>query len=90
VTKIVVPATSADDWQRLLAEPEKQWKSGYSAKALADCWQAAADDFPGSVRTVFEQSGFKFFHGLTMLLGIPEHRVPLPGGRRASQTDYSY
>jgi hypothetical protein len=22
-----------------------------------------------------------------MLLGIPEHRVPLPGGRRASQTD---
>jgi Domain of unknown function (DUF6946) len=86
MTKIVIPTTSADDWQRVLAEPDKQWRSGYSAKALAHCWQSA-DDFPGSVRAVFESSDFAHFHRLTMLLGIPEHRVPLPGGRRASQTD---
>jgi hypothetical protein len=86
VTKIVVPTTSADDWQRLLAEPKKQWRSGYSAKALAHCWQGA-DEFPSSVRTVLEKAPFPLLHDLTMLLGIPEHRVPLPGGHRASQTD---
>jgi hypothetical protein len=86
VTKILIPACSPDDWQRLLAEPEKHWKSGYSAKALAHCWQSA-DDFPGSVRAVFEKSDFPRFRDLTMLLGIVEHKVPLPGGGRASQTD---
>ena len=49
MSKIYIPADSPADWQRLLAEPEKHWKSGYSAKALAHCWDAA-DDFPGSVR----------------------------------------
>jgi len=86
MTHILVPANGVEDWQRLLAEPEKHWKSGYSAKALAHCWQGAAD-FPASVRNVFDRAELPRFHGLTMLLGIPEHRVPLPGGRRASQTD---
>ena len=86
MSKIYIPADSPDDWQRLLADPEKHWKSGYSAKALAHCWQATAD-FPDSVRAVFENSAFDVFHGLTMLLGIVEHKVPLPGGRRRSQTD---
>jgi uncharacterized protein DUF6946 len=86
VSKIVIPARSADDWQMFLAEPEKQWRTGYSAKALAHCWQSA-DDFPPSVRAALESSDYEALHGLTMLLGIPEHRVPLPGGGRASQTD---
>ena len=84
--RILIPATSAADWQRQLAEPEKHWKSGYSAKALAHCWQSA-DDFPASVRVVLDSSPFPRFHALTMLLGIPEHQVPLPGGSRPSQAD---
>jgi len=86
VSKILIPSGGAEDWQRLLAEPEKHWRSGYSAKALAHCWEAAAG-FPPSVQAIFDGSRFEAFHGLEMLLGIPEHRVPLPGGRRASQTD---
>jgi len=86
MTRILIPATSAADWQRLLAEPEKQWRTGYSAKALAHCWQNA-DDFPASVRAVLDSSPFPRFHALTMLLGLPEHQVPLPGGSRPSQTD---
>jgi hypothetical protein len=35
VSKILIPSRGAEDWQRLLAEPEKHWRSGYSAKALA-------------------------------------------------------
>jgi uncharacterized protein DUF6946 len=86
VAEFLIPARTPDDWQRLLAEPDKHWRSGYSAKALAHCWQSARD-FPPSVRTVFTSSPFELFHGITMLLGIPEHRVPLPGRGKASQTD---
>jgi hypothetical protein len=86
VGRIFVPAKSADDWQALLAEPQKQWKSGFSAKALAHCWQEA-DDFPSSVRAAFAASGFPLFQNVELLLALPEYKVPLPGGRRASQTD---
>ncbi len=86
MSKILIPSSGAEAWQRFLAEPEKQWRTGYSAKALASCWEGA-DGFPASVQAVFDGSPFEELHGLEMLLGIPEHRVALPGGRRASQTD---
>jgi len=86
VTRILIPAKDADEWQSFLAEPEKQWRTGYSAKALAHCWMAS-DGFPASVRQVLDGSDVEVFHALEMLLGIPELRVPLKGGSRASQTD---
>jgi hypothetical protein len=85
-SRILVPSAGAEDWKRFLAEPEKHWRTGYSAKALASCWEAA-DGFPASVQALFDASPFEELHRLEMLLGIPEHRVPLPGGSRASQTD---
>jgi uncharacterized protein DUF6946 len=36
-----IPAQSAEDWRKLLADPEKQWKRGYSAMASALSWEAA-------------------------------------------------
>ncbi|MGD0166905.1 MAG: hypothetical protein ABSC51_06395 [Gaiellaceae bacterium] len=84
--KIFVAASSPECWKAGLAQPEKQWKTGKSAKTLASCWQAA-NDFPLSVRRVFEESSEKPLHDLEMLLAIPEWKVPLPGGRHASQND---
>jgi hypothetical protein len=86
VSKILIPSGGAEGWRRLLAESEKHRRSGYSAKALARCWEAA-DGSPPSVQALFDSARLEELHGLEMLLGIPEHRVPLPGGRRASQTD---
>lgn len=86
MSKFFIPANNAEEWKPSLAEPEKQWKTGYSAKALAYCWQEA-DDFPQSVRKVFKNSGIKLFQDIELLLAFPEYRVPLPGGRRASQND---
>ena len=86
MSRIFVPATSADGWQALLADPQGQWRTGFSAKALAYCWQEA-DDFPPSVRAAFAASGFPLFRDIELLLALPEHKVPLPGGLRASQTD---
>ena len=86
MSRILVPSGGAEGWKRFLAEPEKQWRTGYSAKALAHCWEGP-DGFPPSVQALFDGSRFEELRGLEMLLGIPEHRVPLPGGRRPSQTD---
>ena len=51
MSKIMIPARSAEDWKAFLAEPDKQWKTGYSAKTLAHCWQDAAG-FPEEVKNV--------------------------------------
>jgi hypothetical protein len=45
---IYVPANKPEDWQALLAEPDKHWKPGYSAVALAQCWMEA-EGLPQSV-----------------------------------------
>ncbi len=81
---ILRPTSGPDDWKQFLAEPEKQWKEGYSAHSLAHCWELA-NGLPESVRAVF-QTSLKYRH-IEPLLAIPEVRVDLPGGARPSQTD---
>jgi hypothetical protein len=74
------------DWQALLANPAKQWRSGFSARTLAHCW-AEADGFPPEVASALSTASAPLFAGLTPILGIPEFEVPLKGGDRASQND---
>lgn len=83
--KILVPAASADAWQFFLAE--KQWKTDYSAKTLAYCWQEADKGFPASVSAALRASSVPVLKTAEMLIGIPEVKVALPGGNRASQND---
>lgn len=85
MSNILIPTKSAEDWKTLLAEPDKQWRTGFSAKALAYCWEEA-NGFPESVQSVFSKAGVPF-SDLEPLLIIPEHKVPLPGGQRPSQND---
>jgi len=84
MNKIFIPATKPEDWQQFLAEPEKQWKTGFSARSMAYCWQEA-NGIPHDVMTVLSQ--MTDFKDLETLLVIPEHQVPLPGGTRPSQND---
>lgn len=86
MSKFYIPASNPEDWKSLLADPDKHWKTGYSAKALAYSWQEA-EDFPRSVKKVFKNSNIAVFEDIGMLLAFPEYKVPLPGGRRASQND---
>lgn len=86
MNKIFIPANEPEDWKSVLAEPDKHWKTGYSARALAYCWQEA-DSFPESVKRVFENSGIALFQDIELLLAFPEYKVPLPGGSRPSQSD---
>ncbi len=86
MNNIYVPTESPEDWKKLLAEPDKHWRKGYSARTLAYCWQNASG-FPRSVKSVFDKSQVNLFRNLELLLAIPEHQVSLPGGRRPSQND---
>jgi hypothetical protein len=82
---VYVPATGIDDWQKLLAQPDKHWREGYSAMCVAKAWQQTSG-FPAPIAAVLKASGNPLA-SLEPLLIIPEHKVPLPGGRRESQND---
>lgn len=80
--KVFIPARQAEDWKGLLAEPAKQWKTGYSARTLAHCWQEA-QGLPEPIGSMMT----KAMGPTTMLMAFPEYKVPLPGGGRPSQND---
>lgn len=83
----ILPFTSgAEDWCTLLADPEKHWQQGYSARTLAHCWEAS-EGLPDEVALPFLQSIDLLVDDLQPILAIPEFKVPLPGGARASQND---
>jgi len=86
MSKFFIPANNPEDWKLLLAKPDKQWKTGYSAKSLAYCWQKT-NDFPRSIKRVFRDSRISLFQDIELILAFPEWKVPLPSGRRASQND---
>ncbi len=87
--RLFVPTFGPSDWRRLLADPEKQWRSAKSAYESAVAWEAARSDargLPPDVAGLLDTH--EAFRGATLLLGIPEHQVPLDGGGHASQTDF--
>ena len=83
MSRILIPSAGPESWKRFLAD-EGHWKSGYSAKSLAYCWEDT-DSIPSEVESILQTA--PPFVGSELLLAIPEHTVPLPGGSRASQTD---
>jgi len=83
MTQIYLPSTGAADWRRLLADPIKQWETGYSAKSLASCWEAA-EGLPKEITDILRIDGCE----PELLLALPEHKVQLPGAALgASQND---
>lgn len=89
MNRVYVPASGLHDWQARLAEPEKHWRPEYSAHSLALTWQRSASESPSGipqdVSSVLDTT--PSLSELELLLAFPEHEVPLPGGRRPSQTD---
>ncbi|MCA1795546.1 MAG: hypothetical protein LC660_17055, partial [Desulfobacteraceae bacterium] len=84
MTCIYIPAKGPEDWARLLADPVKHWRTGYSARTLAYSWQSA-DGFPAEIKAAFSEN--EFLSDIQLLIAIPEHKVPLVGGSTPSQND---
>jgi Domain of unknown function (DUF6946) len=85
VARILRFTSGPEDWKTLLAS-EKHWRTGYSAKTLAYCWEEA-DGFPPEVASALQRTDEPTLQDLTPVLGVPEFKVPLPGGVRSSQND---
>jgi hypothetical protein len=86
VRKIFIPTNGADDWRNFLADPELHWRAGYSARAIASCWEAA-DGLPREIAGLLRTHPDFSAVVPELLVAFPEWRVPLPGGQRASQND---
>lgn len=79
---LFIPSPGPESWRQFLAEPDRQWEPGFSARTLAHAWEAA-DGLPGEIEAVLARA----FGPVELLIAIPEYKTPLPGGRRASQAD---
>lgn len=86
MNNIYMPTGQPEDWKRFLAKPDLHWKSEYSAKELAYCWENS-NGFPTSIERVIKKSGINDLQKQEILFAIPEYKVPLPGGSRSSQND---
>jgi hypothetical protein len=79
MSKFYIPTSGVQSWQALLADPVKQWRTGYSARTLAHCWEAA-DGLPPEIVALFGGDA-------ELLIALPEHKVSLRDSGRESQTD---
>lgn len=79
MTRVHVPSSGPTAWQAFLAKPDLHWRTGYSAKTLAHCWESA-NGLPPEIARIFDAPA-------ELLLAVPEYKVPLPGGTTQSQND---
>jgi len=86
VPRILHFTTGPQDWQALLADPQKHWRTGFSARTLAHCWEAS-NGLPPEIARVFASSSEPLLTDFVPILAVPEFKVPLPGGDRPSQND---
>ena len=79
-----MPTNEPEDWKKGTAGQDNHWKVGYSTYALAHSWEDAKG-FPAEVQAAFTGT---IFDGCEFLLGLPEHKVPMPASSRGdSQND---
>ena len=74
-------------WRERLSDPEKHWKRRYSAFEAAVSWELAARSecgLPTEIGNILSEAGYL---SPSLLQAIPEHKVDLPGGNAASQSD---
>ena len=86
MARIYIPATNPDDWRQFLKDPDKHWKTGYSARTLAHCWHDA-DGWPAEINAIFIQSDVAAFQQAEPLLVIPELITPIAGSGEYPHSD---
>lgn len=87
MNNIYIPTSGVEDWRKLLADPEKQWRTGFSARSIAYAWENA-NGFPPEIHRLFVGSDHPAFQDVELLLAIPEHKVLMPPyGGHPSQND---
>ena len=51
--KIFIPSDGPEDWRKLLAQPDRHWKTGHSAYSTSYAWEAA-EGLPPEIVTILQ------------------------------------
>jgi hypothetical protein len=87
MSRLLTSTRGLCSWRDRLASPDRQWKRGFSAFETAVSWEMASESgsgLPAPLETLLSEHGYA---ESVLLLAIAEHKVPLPGGHAASQSD---
>lgn len=88
MSRLVVETRGLSDWRSRLADPDKQWVQGFSAFEAAIAWESAQSTDSGIPPTILGLlNQHSEFSDAKMIIGIVEHKVALPFGKRPSQND---
>lgn len=85
IRRLHVPLIRPEDVIPHLAKQEAHWRTGFSAKELAESWAAASPDIPRRVRAVLNTA--PEYCGAELIDGFFEREVELGTAGRNSQTD---
>lgn len=84
--RIFIETSGPGSWQQLLADPDKHWRTEYSARSLAYSWETA-NGLPEEIVALLKSKASFKEADPELLVAFPEWKVPLPGGQRESQND---
>jgi len=84
--RILIPTDGPESWQQFLAEPDRQWQSGFSAMSTAYSWENA-NGIPNEILQLFTYADEPTLRDASLAIAIPEYKVALEGGSRPSQND---
>lgn len=87
MNRLCVETCGISNWRERLAKPDSQWRRGYSAFETAVSWEKASCRPVGLPEPISELFRGSPFGEPTLVLAIPEHKVPLVGGLADSQCD---
>ena len=85
-SRCYVPSGGPLGWRDFLADPDKQWKTGFSATVLAESWEAH-NGLPEEVESLIRSVPRYAKEEIELLVALPEWEVALPGGSKGSHND---
>ena len=88
MSRLQVATRGLEDWKSRLADPELHWKRTRSAFEAAVSWELARHSksgLPKDVERAF--AGDPALASPVLLVGLVEHKVDIPHGKRPSQND---
>jgi hypothetical protein len=87
MNRLCISTRGIGSWRERLADPDGQWRRGFSAFETAVSWELASKNksgLPKQIETVFRIGGFG---DPLLIFAIAEHKVDLHGKGPASQSD---
>jgi hypothetical protein len=87
LTRTHISTRGIGSWRERLADPDRQWKRGFSAFETAVSWEIASKSKSGIPEPIEKLFVKGIFGDPLVVFAVAEHKVDLPGGNAASQCD---